>query len=35
MNIVDIQRSNNALHNVTDPNMLPASSLNHEGMRSV
>ena len=31
-NIVDTQESNNTLHNVTDPNTSPASSLDHEGL---
>ena len=32
--IVDTQESNNTLHNVTDPNTSPASSLDHEGLRN-
>ena len=31
-NIVDTQESNNTLHNVTDPNTSPSSSLDHEGL---
>ena len=32
--IVDTQESNNTLHNVTDPNTSPASSLDHEGLKN-
>ena len=32
--IFDTQESNNTLHNVTDPNTSPASSLDHEGLRN-
>ena len=32
--IVDTQESNNTLHNVTDPNTLPASYLEHEGLKN-
>ena len=32
--IVDTQESNNTLHNVTDPNTSPASSLDHEVLRN-
>ena len=32
--IVDTQESNNTLHNVTDPNTSPASSLDHKGLRN-
>ena len=32
--IVDTQESSNTLHNVTDPNTSPASSLDHEGLRN-
>ena len=33
--IADTQESNNALYNVSDPNISPESCLVHEGMRNV